>query len=137
MYTITNVHLYPLPVNKKSGAFFPLFYTFSRSLCIQALRSAFLCRYFNKARVLKQHIFFDSVIRKTVMQIVGSYSVTAPDPRLCASSQAVIWTACWNSPFVISSSISRAEYFLTSRNSMSSRVCPETRRQFFAVNRKA
>ncbi len=31
MYTITNVHLYPLPVNKKSGAFFPLFYTFSRS----------------------------------------------------------------------------------------------------------
>ena len=26
MYTITNVHLYPLPVNKKSGAFFPLFY---------------------------------------------------------------------------------------------------------------
>ena len=49
---------------------------------------------------------------RIVMQINRSYSVTAPDPLLCASSQAVIWTTCWNSPFAISSSISRAEYFM-------------------------
>ena len=60
MYTITNVHLYPLPVNKKSGAFSPAFFPLFPVFAYTGPAAGFLCRNFDKARVLKEHILYSS-----------------------------------------------------------------------------
>ena len=60
MYTITNVHLYPFPVNKKSGAFFPAIFLLFPVFAYSGPAPGFLCREFSQGQSFKTAYIFST-----------------------------------------------------------------------------